>query len=91
MRILVQIPSLLIHCTNGETRVGVEADTLSAALDSLLKDYPLLKTHLYDGKGVRREHVLIFLNEENIDWLDDPDTALKSGDQIIILQAVSGG
>ncbi|MGH1366721.1 MAG: MoaD/ThiS family protein [Calditrichia bacterium] len=91
MKISVKIPALLVHCTNKRTVVEIDANTLSGALDTLLIDYPLLKPHLFNDKGIQREHVLIFLNEENIDWLDDPDIALKSGDRMTILQAVSGG
>jgi len=91
MMIPIKIPSLLMHCTNDQNVVEIEAETLSAALENLMVDYPLLKTHLYDGKGTQREHVLFFFNKENIEWLENQDISLKMGDQITILQAVSGG
>lgn len=87
----VLLPTLLHHCANGQREVQVQAATLQAAIDQLIVDFPLLKTHLYDQSGQQRPHVLIFYNGENIDWLDDLHQPLHAGDTITVLQAVSGG
>ncbi len=90
-RIPVHLPSLLTHCTQGRSRVEIEADTLNRCLEHLLDRYPLLRVHLFDESGAPRQHVLFFLNEENTRWLKQTDTPLKSGDSLTIVQSVSGG
>ena len=47
--------------------------------------------HLYEDNGNQREHVLIFVNDKDMRWLDSPHQPLREGDEITILQAVSGG
>lgn len=87
----VVIPSLLAHCANGEIHLSVNGNTLKQALESLLLAYPLLKIHLYEESGKQRPYVLIYLNEDNIQWLDNTEVALKPGDRIQIVQSVAGG
>lgn len=91
MQIEVGVPGLLRDCTEGQSRVVVEAESLAAALERVFSSYPLLRLHVFDDSGKRRRHVLIYFNQENIDWLDDLNVALKPGDRLDILQAVSGG
>ena len=90
-KIPVELPSLIRSCTSGNAVVEVEADTLSAALDQLTTDYPLLRNALYESDGAQRQHVLIFYNDENTRWLDTLDRPVHNGDRIIIVQSVAGG
>jgi len=87
----VTVPALLRDSVGGKTQFTLYADTLAAALAELQTTYPLLRVHVYDGQGQLRPHVLIFYNAESIAWLDRLDVPLKPGDQLQILQAVSGG
>jgi molybdopterin converting factor small subunit len=91
MRIEVTIPSLLAGAIDGKRRFHLEAVTLAGALDNLLKEYPLLRPHLYDEAMRVRKHVLIFFNDENLATIADREIPLKSGDRLQVLQAVSGG
>ncbi|WP_309121957.1 MoaD/ThiS family protein [Paenibacillus sp.] len=91
MLIEVSVPMLLSDCTKGKTRFPLEAETLGEALDRLASDYPLLKRHLYTEQGKLRQHVLLFLNDDNIEWLERFDVPLQAGDKLRVLQAVSGG
>ncbi len=85
------IPSLLAHCSSGKLHLSVDGNTLKQTLDNLLQAYPLLKVHLYEESGKQRPYVLIYLNEDNIQWFDDMDVYLKPGDRIQIVQSVAGG
>lgn len=85
------IPSLLGDCAGGRTRFQVEAETLEQALSVLRETYPLLRVHLFDETGAARKHVLLFYNDDNLDWLDRLDLPLRPGDRLTVLQAVSGG
>ena len=89
--IKVHVPSLLHACTQEQPTVEVRAATLSGCLDALQHDYPQLRVHLFDQQGQQRPHVLFFLNGENTRWLADADHPLSEGDELTILQAVSGG
>ncbi|HZG74976.1 MAG TPA: MoaD/ThiS family protein [Paenibacillus sp.] len=91
MIIEASVPLLLSDCTKGKTRFPLEAETLGEALDRLVSDYPLLKRHLYTEQGKLRQHVLVFLNDDNIEWLERFDVPLRAGDKLRVLQAVSGG
>lgn len=87
----VKVPTLLRDCTGGMSTITLSAGTLSEALARLQEQYPLLKIHLYEEDGKLRPHVLIFYNKDSIGWLKKLDVPLKAGDQLEILQAVSGG
>ena len=89
--IAVSVPSLLKNCTGGRTRFTIEATTLAHALAVLIETYPLLRVHLYDEAERIRTHVQIFYNQESTRWLENMEIALKPGDRLSILQAVSGG
>ena len=87
----VSIPSLLAAATGGLREVEVHAETLSGAIARLVEKYPLLDVHLFDERRALRQHVHLFYNDQNTQWLSDLDVALHQGDTLTVLQAVSGG
>ena len=87
----IEIPSLLRDSAGGAPILEVKADTVRGAIDALLAAHPLLRNHLFDQTGKRRQHVLIFYNDEDINWLESLDRPLEPGDRMTVLQAVSGG
>ena len=89
--VTVYLPSLLHHCADGAREVTVQGETLASAVENLLREYPKLRTHIYESDGTQREHVLLFYNDENTKYLDSLDIPLQPGDTISITQAVSGG
>jgi molybdopterin converting factor small subunit len=89
--VTVTIPMLLGNATGGAHEVTASGDTLQACLDDLQRQYPALRTHLYDDHGAQRKHVLILYNDQNTRWFDSLDLPIEPGDRITILQAVSGG
>ena len=91
MLIDVIIPGMLRDSVGGRTKFTIDALTLADALETIQRDFPLLRVHMWDDHGALRQHVLIFLNDEGIRWMPDLDVTLKSGDRIQIVQAVSGG
>jgi molybdopterin converting factor small subunit len=91
MQIEVTIPSLLADSAGGRRRFPLEAGTLAEALQRLLEEHPRLRPHLYDEAMRTRKHVLIFFNDDNVATIADRNVALRPGDRLLILQAVSGG
>lgn len=90
MSIQIQIPTPLREHTRGQTTVDVAGATVKDALDDLCKQHPALSAKLFD-RGQVRPHLNIFLNEEDIRYLDELTTALKAGDKLDIIPAVAGG
>lgn len=91
MQIQIALPGLLSASARGQTDVTVEAITVREALGRLLAEYPELGAHLYDETGRARPHVLMFYNGERIVGHESEDARLRAGDEIRIVQAVSGG
>ncbi len=91
MKIEVTVPGLLADCVGGRRTFSLEAETLADALRGMLREYPRLRTHLYDEAMRLRRHVLIFYNDDNIATLADREVPLRAGDRLFVLQAVSGG
>jgi len=86
----IQIPTPLREHTQGKTTVAVTGATVKDALDDLCRQFPALSTKLFD-RGQVRPHLNIFLNEEDIRYLDELGTTVKDGDKLDIIPAVAGG
>ncbi len=82
---------MLQHATGGPRHVWVEADTLPGLIEAVQKQFPLLTPLVWDEQMLLRKHIMIFLNDQSLAWVPADQTALKEGDQLNIVQAVSGG
>lgn len=91
MAVKVLIPTPLRNLTQNEAEVSAEGATISELIDYLGKTYAGLKDRLCDDNGKIRRFVNIYLNEEDIRFLQGEATAVKSGDQISIVPAIAGG
>ena len=89
--IKVQIPAPLRSLTEGADEVEVEAADIVALVESLESRHRGLKARLCDDSGELRSYVRLFLNEEDIRFLDGKKTALKTGDTVAIVPAIAGG
>lgn len=89
--VTVTLPSLLDPVLGGVRDVEARGETLSEVLDDLLAREPRLRPHLYQETGELREHVLCFFNGTNTRWLDGQDPAVRDGDTVLFMQAVTGG
>ena len=90
MAIKIQIPAPLRQHTEGLAYVEVSATSVKLALDSLSSKYPALTDRLMDN-GKLRPFVNLFVNDEDIRYLDGPETALNEHDTVSIIPAVAGG
>jgi len=91
MNIEVTVPGLLADSVGGKRKFSIDAKTIGQAIETLRREHPLLKVHIYDDADQIRQHVLVYYNDESIKWIDDLKRPVKSGDRIAIIQAVSGG
>jgi molybdopterin synthase sulfur carrier subunit len=87
----VRIPTPLRKLTNNEEVVEVSATTIGDAFLELQTRYPGIKERLLDDSGSVRRFVNVYVNEEDIRFLQNQQTALKDGDEISIIPAIAGG
>lgn len=91
MAIRVQIPAPLRSLTGGADEVSVEAADVAGLIEALDGAHKGLKDRLCDASGELRAYVRVFLNEEDIRFLDGKKTPLKAGDTVAIVPAIAGG
>ena len=87
----VRIPTPLRKLTNNEEMVEVSAGTVGGAITELQSRYPGIKERLVDENGVVRRFVNVYVNEEDIRFLQNQQTPLKDGDELSIIPAIAGG
>jgi molybdopterin synthase sulfur carrier subunit len=90
MPISVRIPTPLQKLTDGKTEVSCSARNISGLLDELEKLHPGMRDRLLEGGKVRR-FINIYVNDEDIRFLNKEETALKDGDTVSIVPAIAGG
>jgi MoaD family protein len=90
MSIQVHIPTPLRQHTGGRETVEAEGSTVAEVLDQLGGQYSAITDRLFDGGKVRR-FVNIYVNDEDIRYLDDLNTPVQDGDSVSIIPAVAGG
>jgi MoaD family protein len=90
MAVRVKIPTQLREATEGEATASVEGTTVGEALDALYDRYGELRTRISSDGGLRR-FVNVYVDGEDIRFLDGLDTVLDDGDEVTILPAVAGG
>jgi molybdopterin synthase sulfur carrier subunit len=87
----VRIPTPLRKLTNNEELVEVNAATIGGAIAELQKRFPGIRERLLDDTGGIRRFVNVYVNEEDIRFLQNQETALKEGDEVSIIPAIAGG
>ena len=91
MSVKVRIPTPLRPIVGGDAALQIEADTVISVLDQIEKDHPGFKSRIIDDTGKTRRFVNIFVNSEDIRYLEGMKTILKDGDTMSIVPAVAGG
>jgi|TARA_B100001750_G_scaffold215976_1_gene200323 MoaD family protein len=88
----VLIPAVMSSSTNGEREVEIEGNTVIEVIDELAKKYgDEFKNKVIDNNGKLKPIINVYVNDENIKFLEDLQTILKDKDEILFLPAVSGG
>jgi molybdopterin synthase sulfur carrier subunit len=91
MAIKVQIPGPLRSVTGGADEVQVEAGDVAGLIEALEAKHKGLRDRLCDASGELRAYVRIFVNDEDIRFLQQKATPLKPGDSVAIVPAIAGG
>jgi molybdopterin synthase sulfur carrier subunit len=77
--------------TKGAAEVQAAGDTVSDVIEDLERQFPGLRDRLMDEGGELRRFINIYVNEEDIRFLEGAKTALKAGDSVSIVPAIAGG
>ena len=91
MSVKILVPTALRNFTGGTDAIAVDASTVDTALGALVEKHPNLKKHLYNDEGSLRHFVNIYVNDEDIRYLQALDTPVSEGDVVSILPALAGG
>lgn len=91
MSVNVRIPTPLRKITGDQDVVTTTASRLADCIEALERDYPGIKERLCDETGEIRRFINIYVNGEDVRFLQGLDTPLKAGDEVSIVPAVAGG
>ena len=91
MTVAVRIPTPLRKLTAGADEVVLEGATIGELIDNLEAAHPGMKERLCDENGEIRRFVNVYLNDEDVRFLEGRNTALKDSDEVSIVPAIAGG
>ncbi len=91
MSISVRVPTILRTYTDGASEVSASGDTLAAVLDDLDASYAGIKSRILDDDGKLRRFVNVYVDNDDVRFLDQLDTPTPDGAQISVIPAVAGG
>jgi len=87
----IHIPTPLRQYVGKQASVDVPGATVGEAMNALVAQHPELRKHLYTDEGKLRAFVNLYLNDEDIRYLQKEATVLKDGDNISIVPSIAGG
>lgn len=91
MAVTVRIPTPLRRLTQNLAEVETEGTDIETIIENLDSNYPGMKERLCDDDGKIRRFVNIYLNDEDIRFLDGKETEVTDGAEISIIPAIAGG
>ncbi len=91
MAVTVRIPTPLRRFTNDQSDVKIDGGTVGEVVDNLEAAHAGIKEKLVDESGDIRRFVNVYVNDEDIRFLDGALTAVKDGDSVTIVPAIAGG
>lgn len=91
MSITVLVPTPLQKFTNDQATINCTGGTIAELIESLESNCPGIKARLCDEEGKPRRFLNLYVNSEDIRFLDGTKTPLQDGDEVSIVPAVAGG
>ena len=87
----IHIPTPLRQYAGKQPAIEVKGATVGEALSGLISQHPDLRRHLYTDEGKLRAFVNVYLNDEDVRYLQKEATAVQDGDNISIVPSIAGG
>jgi len=91
MAVSVLIPTILRKYTSGKEQVAADGKTVREVIDNLQQQYQGITSNLFQESGELKSFVNVYVNDEDIRFLNDLDSRVTAGDTITILPAIAGG
>ena len=91
MTIKVRIPTPLMKLTDNQSEVSAKGETISDIINNLESQFNGIKDRICEENGSPRRFINIYINEEDIRFLEGEKTVVKDGDEISIIPAIAGG
>ena len=91
MPITVRVPAPLQKLTQNQAEVKASGGNIKELIEDLEKNFPGIKERICDEAGKVRRFINIYVNEEDVRFLQQDETLLKDGDEISIIPAIAGG
>jgi MoaD family protein len=87
----VRLPTVLRSAAGGSATVTAEGSTIGEVLQNLVAAYPAMAGQVLDDHGALHRFVNVYVNDDDVRYLDRLDTKVADGDTVSILPAVAGG
>ena len=91
MSVRVRVPTPLRKFTQGSDEVNAQGNSVRSIVEDLEKNYPGIKDRICDENGKIRRFVNVYVNGDDIRFLQNLETSLKEGDHVSIVPAIAGG
>jgi molybdopterin synthase sulfur carrier subunit len=91
MAVSVRIPTPLRKLTGNRSEVQIDGDSIAAVISNMEAAYPGIRERICDESGNIRRFINIYVNEEDIRFLDGAGTKVRDGDRVSIVPAIAGG
>ncbi len=91
MPVQIRLPTVLRPHAGGRSSVEVEGSTIGEILSNLVEANPGMKDQVLTADGSLHRFVNIYLNDDDVRYLDSLATSVANGDTVSILPAVAGG
>lgn len=91
MTVKVLVPTPLQKYTNNQSTIEASGGSVAELIEALEASFPGIKDRLCDEEGKPRRFLNLYVNSEDIRFLDGTETPLKDGDEVSIVPAVAGG
>ena len=91
MAVKVRIPTPLMKLTDNQAEVSAEGGSISEVINNLENQFNGIKERICEENGSPRRFINIYVNEEDIRFLEAENTAVKDGDEVSIIPAIAGG
>ena len=90
MQVTVRVPAPLQKLTQNQGEVKASGASIRELIEDLEKKFPGIEERIYDQTGKIRRFINIYVNEEDVRFLQKEETPLKDGDEVSIIPAIAG-
>ena len=87
----VRIPSVLRPAVGGQKELDVDGSTVGEVIDALIGRFPSLRDQLLTGEGELNRFVNVYVNGQDVRYLDGLGTKVEARDEVRLLPAMAGG